>query len=409
MAFEYDILFIVSAGNYKDEIQFNISRQAFEDLDSGQLESTTLRNIVENNYSRKIIAPSESINALTIGACHSDSTTPNLNNSRKNLVQDSQTISPISRVGFGYKRSIKPDVLMPGGRALYRLHPIGPNATLRLENNSDNTEPGIKCACPGTAGEINKTNFSKGTSISTALATRLGSRLLDILDVLGADDPNLSSSYYTVLVKALIVHGSRWNSSSFEALSQSLTGVHGRYSKRNIFPYLGYGTVNESKILFCTDQRVTILGFGTLKEGQAHEFNFPLPNELSGHMIDKTLTITMAYNSPVNPNTRKYRKAHLYFDNVKNNELIDFDRIIYDFNASSAGTVQHDVLHGNKADAYLDNQYIKVKVNCREDSAKLIEEIKYGLCVTFEIQENVGISIYNGVRDRITQQIRPRV
>ena len=97
-------------------------------------------------------------------------------------VLPSQTLfSPATRLGFGFNRSIKPDILMPGGRQLYNA-PMQDSSTLYSVNNSI-IAPGQKVALHSSnQGDLNSEAFWRGTSNATALATRGAVRLYDMLD-----------------------------------------------------------------------------------------------------------------------------------------------------------------------------------------------------------------------------------
>ena len=165
-----------------------------------------------------------------------------------------------------------------------------------------------------------------------------------------------------------------------------------RKFKEYVGRFLGYGAANIAKVMACTDQRVTVLGFGKLRDGDGNEFVLPLPPSLSAVAQKRRLTITLAWLTPVNSRSQKYRIAHLWF-NPKNE--IALDRV-YDHNAVQRGTVQHEVLEGSKAVAFQDGDNIVIKVNCRADAGDITEPIRYGLAVTLEVAE--GISILRSIK-----------
>lgn len=129
--------------------------------------------------------------------------------------------------------------------------------------------------------------------------------------------------------------------------------------------------------------------------------------------IDKRLVITLGYLSPLNFNTSKYRKAQLYFDNLDKTKSghLELSRNSYDFDIAQKGTLQHDILTGNRADAFVDGDSITIQVNCRQDASGLDknQKIPYGLTVTMEILENIETEIYEEVELRLRQRIRPRL
>lgn len=418
LSYKYDILFVISAGNFSDDIILGIPEAEFDNLSDDELEKLALEEIVRTNFNRKILTPAESINSITVGAAHFDFSKTNNLYQRKNLIKSSSLLSPISRIGFGFRRSIKPEILMSGGRKLFRKSPIQnvlEKTVLRIESSPFNVNPpGNRSAFPGSSGQLNKSAYLCGTSNSAALTSRLAAQLYDVLISLSSEAGNnpVPSDFLTVIIKSLLVHSASWSESSDFLLKiiKNLPGSASNTSKKNILPYLGYGSIDPERILYCTEKRVTILGFGKLYDGQAHLYKFPLPPSLSRGKMDKKLTITLAYNSPLNFKTRQYRKAQVFFDNVKHNNHLELDRSYYDFRTSQLGTVQHDILIGDKADVFVDGDFLEIKINCREDASELGKlPIKYGLSVTLEVKENTDIKIYEEVRQRVQTRIRTNI
>lgn len=418
LSYEYDILFIISSGNQTENLVLDIPENDFDKLSEEEVQELVLRKIIETNYNRKILTPAESINAITVGASHNDYSKPGKLFQRKNLIKNPELLSPVSRIGFGYRKSVKPEILMPGGRKLYRKSPIQPDSTktvLKIETTPFfGNPPGNKAALPGYEGQLNAAGYLCGTSNAAALTTRLGAQLYEILLSLGNQEGEnvLKRKYFTVLIKCLLVHSASWESSSGILLEmiKKLSGTAKNTSKKNLLPFLGYGQVEPQKILYCTDQRVTLLGCGELSHEGAHLYRFPLPPSISSEKLYKKLTITLAYHSPLNHNTRKYRKAQLFFDNLRGNEYLELERPYYDFRTSRSGTVQHDILYGDKADVFVDGDVLTIKVNCREDASGLRRAaIKYGLAVTLELKEGIDVKIYEEIEQRIRPRIRPQV
>lgn len=418
LAHEFDLLFIISAGNYVEQLVLNVGEQEFDGLSTEEIEDLVLQEMVKTNFSRKILTPSESINNLTVGAAHQDYSNPGNLYQRKDVIDSPELPSPMSRIGFGYRKSIKPEILMAGGRKLYRKAPMQPNpdqTILRMESFvSAANPPGSQVAMPSHEGRTDGIGYLCGTSNSAALTSRLAVQLYNVLTNLTLDDGlPLDSNYLTVLIKSLLVHSAGWGKGSDKLLKivKNQPGVAKNTIRRNTLPYLGYGNVDPERILYCTDKRVTLLGYGALSKGNAHLYSFPLPTAISQKNIRKRLTVTLAYHSPLNFKTRKYRSAHLYFDNPKGNGHLELKRLSYDFNAAQSGTVQHDIMEGDKADVFVDGDSLNIKVNCREDASELGNAtlVKYGLAVTLEIAENVDIQIYEEIQQRLRTRIRPGV
>ena len=418
LSYEYDVLFIISAGNFSDDIVLDIPADKFDNLSSEEIQKLALVEIVKTNFNRKILTPAESINSLTVGASHFDYSELSELYQRKNLITDETILSPISRIGFGFRKSIKPEILMPGGRKLYRKIPIQNiqgKTVLRIESFPFTAQPpGNKSALPGNIGQLDKVGYLCGTSNSAALTTRLAAQLYEVLVGLGNEDVKntIHPDFHTVVIKSLLVHSASWSNASDYLLNiiKNLPGSATNTSKKNLLPYLGYGNVDSERILYCTEKRVTIIGYGELREDKAHLYKYPLPPSLSTGQIDKRLTITLSYISPLNFKTRQYRKALLFFDNLKHNNYVDLERSYYDFRTSQLGTVQHDILVGDKADVFVDGDFLNIKINCRGDASGLGKlPVKYGLSVTLEVKESSDIKIYEEIKQRVQTRIKPVV
>ena len=421
LSYKYNVLFIISAGNKPENIHLDMSESEFDSAAPEAIQKAALQKIIEENFDRKLLTPAESVNSLTVGSSHNDYSTPGNFPQRKDLLSCTHLLSPISRIGFGFNKSVKPEILMPGGKKLFRKAPIQPDKNktlLRIEDQILSFPPGNLVALPGPEGNLNYTGYLCGTSNSTALTSNLSIHLYEMLRGLNTELPinsRINEKYFTVILKSILTHSANWGEAQeiLKNIIQDLPSVARNTGNKNLFPYLGYGCIDSEKILYCTDHKVTLIGFGELtkeNEKNAHLYSFPLPPSMGQKRIEKKLVITLAWLSPLNFNTNKYRKAHLFFDNLTHNNHLTLSRSMYDYDAAQKGTLQHDILTGDRADAFIDGSTINIKINCREFASGLekTEKIKYGLCVTLEIKENNEVAIYEEVKQRIQQRIRPR-
>jgi len=117
----------------------------------------------------------------------------------------------------------------------------------------------------------------------------------------------------------------------------------------------------------------------------------------------RRLTITLAWFSPINIDNRKYRKANLSIEPP--GDVIGVKRINADWQQVKNGTVQHEVLEGKEVVAYQDDEFLNISVICREDADSLDKEVQYGLAVTLETAEGVGIPIYEEIREKISVSV----
>jgi len=293
---KYNVLFLVSAGNCPDDLDYSGHEGSFGNLlgNPAALRAESFRVIYNNNRHRKIIAPGESINALTVGASDSDGLDYTPTQGRHLLFGSPSSLSPLSRMGLGYRRSIKPELLVPGGRALYRER-IGQSVLTWIQGFS---EPGIKVAAPSGNGGLRGTIFTNGTSVSTAKLSHLAAKLHESLEESGLGE-NLTGNLFPLVAKSLLVHCASWDVASKQEILDAIQIANGN-EKDLIARFLGYGNLTPRRVLECTDKRVTLIGSGSLAADRAHQFNLPIPAAISGSTLWRSLTATLAWFSPVN-------------------------------------------------------------------------------------------------------------
>ena len=406
LAWNYQVLFIVSAGNQANRLELDVPRSRSRELSRAELERSVIKSVVSDGRNRRILSPAESLNSLTVSACHADASLP-LQTMSVDPFLTTGLPSVTSAQGPGYLRAIKPDILFPGGRQFVDEEFGASHERTTLGFNNLVTPPGQRVAAPGIEGDLNRTIHTRGTSNAAALASRGRATLLGLIDNLRDPSGNrVPVEFDVVLVKAILVHGADWS----DAMQSVEAAIKTRENKRNfnelLGRYLGYGLADVAKVMNCTERRVTVLGFGALDDEEGALFRFPLPPSLSAQKLRRRLTISLAWLSPVNASHRKYRIAHLWF-NLKG-ELAP-KRMFADHRAVTRGTVQHEILEGHKAMAFQDGDDIEIKISCRADAGDILAPVRFGLAVTLEVfeEENVlfPISIYEEVRERLAVRV----
>lgn len=401
LSIKYNVLFIVSSGNHATPIEISMPKSDFQALSDAEKEKLITKALYNDMRHRKLLSPSEGINGITVGAIHHDNSTI-VHMGDQIDPFDNILPSPVSAFGSGYRRSIKPDLVFYGGKQFYKLPLLSTGDTTSLEAAIFRLPPGQKVATPGGApGELNVTSFSSGTSNATALISRNASIIYEQLKQIIEDQTDIESSeeFEIPLLKSLLIHGSSWGDTG-ERLKDILSpSYNANKVKKLISQWMGYGLPDIDKVLHCTEQRATLIGFGKLNDGEAHLFRLPLPPSLSAQAIQKKLTVTLAWQSPVVPSTQKYRSASLWFE-VNHNSLAD-NRQNADHHAVRRGTIQHEIFMGNRAEPIVDGDFIEIKVNCKKDAANLVDPVAYGLALTLEVAEGVDIAIYNEIQTRI--------
>ncbi len=406
LSYKYGVLFCVSIGNVLADYNLEMGGEEFKKLKDEDQVKLTFTAINSNRRNRRILFPAEAINVISVGALHDDMSPSFPMGNRVDILPKRMLPSPVSAVGHGFRSSIKPEILFPGGRQLYQYKGDGVYGISDLPK-----APGQKVAGAAVnAGEINRILYTRGTSNATALASRSAGLIYDALEQLfyerGDDFPE---GNIAPLLKALLVHGASWGDTS-EVIS-SLLELAGHEKKKEIARFLGYGIPDIQKSLECTMNRATAIGFGSIEKDQRHEFRYPLPSSLSGMDIWRRLTITLAWLSPIVADNRKYRRAALAFEPKGLDERIGGGRSEAQWQQVKNGTIQHEIIEGKKVVAYLrgDGDELVIPVQCREDAGSLDIAIPYGIAVSLEVKEEVDIPIYEEVREAIEIPLREQL
>ena len=413
LSVKYNLLFIISSGNHTEKIDIGISGNDFLKLNTTERESLVVKKLYEDIRHRKLLSPAESINGLTVGALHADASQ---NVYLGNLFDpfQSELPSPVSSFGSGYRSSIKPDFIAPGGRVLYDTS-IGSN---HIEPRNRRIAPGHQVAAPSTqAGPPDKTRFCCGSSNSAALTSRAAGIAYDNFEAIFREQASDSdfSTFGILILKAALVHGCNWNKQGERLDTLLRNGGDGKKIRNRISKWLGYGVADFEKALGCNPQRATLLGFGQLNDGEAHVYQLPLPSSLNAKRIWRKFTVTLAWLSPVASTTQRYREAQLWFDfedgkdsRKKLESKLNVKGIDSDSQATRRGTVQHEIFEGETAATISGEDFLHIKVNCRKDARKISSPIRYGLIVSLEVAEGVDLPIYNEIRTRIAPAVEVR-
>lgn len=406
LAFQYRVLFLVSAGNHLTPIGIPADVN-LEDAD--ELQHEVLDFLRRNALSRRLLAPGESINALTIGAAHADASDAVADDDRLEPVQIGDLPAVLSPTATGFRRSVKPEILLPGGRQLVRPRP-GADGDLRLlDVVSSRRPPGLRVASPDGAGAVDRTAFLCGTSVANALAVGSAVMLLEQLDDLRARWGPLfpAAAFDAVLVKALLTHTAHWNDAR-NVLSAVLADAGKPSGRAAIVPFVGYGRAfPEQALVIPTANRITALYAADIGDGQAHTYTLPLPPALAGTTTDRRLTLTLAWLTPTNPRHRHYRRAALKLDPRDRAEVFG-DRQDAESYATKRGTLQHETLHGAAAVPYVDGDAATFVVSCRAEAGSLDDEVPYAIVLTLEAPVAVDVPIYTQVNERITVRVPVR-
>ena len=412
LSHRYGLLFVISAGNHIDDlVTDNMTSVEFEALDVGEKARAALRASAAAMAHRRILAPAESMNALTVGALHSDNIpTGPLPASTFDVWLDTGLCTVSSGLGPGISNAVKPDVLAPGGRHHVRLLPNGAGHLLRPIGKNSSLLGGILVAAPPAppAYDPNTTGRSVGTSIAAAITTGVAARVHEALEAAYDDFLAIPDSQRAVLLKALLVHCARWTAAR-DLIIEVIGPTDNKFAVRqkdNVRRYLGYGAIDMGMVLDCATDRATLWAVGRLQRGESHTFSVPLPAVMSGNPQLHELSATIAWFAPPRVGSTSYRGVRLKI--VEPSESVALFAVKAsgnqpDSNQVHRGTVIHRRWEGTKAAALAIDSTFELMVQREPDE---IDDLTPYAVVTTVTMPGVA-EVYTQVRDRIG--IKPKV
>jgi hypothetical protein len=418
-SWRYGLLIFVSAGNISATLPLDAATwNEIETATPEGRQAAVLGSILKERAHRRLLSPSESINCLTIGAAHRDQVAPNGFPAMAVDPYASAFLPNVtSALGLGFRRGVKPDILMPGGRELVRTNSthapiyIGPVAAPGMYC-------GVRVACPGVAGETNRSMHNVGTSVANALATHSALRILDALEELPDDaiHPAIDPAYHGVILKTLVVHSASWDADCVAALRPIINAdgsLYWEHEREELARFLGYGCADIERVLDCTEGRACFVGWGSISAGENDRYRVPLPPGLEGARGFRAVSATAGWLTPVNLNHRMYRMAKLevYPGSDKALSLgVDPSRSQPSHYAVARGTVTHKRWEGEKATPFVDGGDLVLDVSCKAAAGELDTAIPYAVAVSVEVGPDVQVAVYEEIvaRLRAAVPIRPR-
>ena len=404
LAHRYNVVVVVSGGNHPSSRPV-VPADVLPDPDAATAAAS--RSLHERARQRRLLSPAEALNVVTVGATHADAGAIVLPDTVVDLV-NAGAPATYSPVGFGFRRSVKPEVLLPGGRQIFRSPPPGATGLLEVEPaDTVATGPGVAVAAPGLLGEVDSVAYSCGTSNAAALATRSLNEIFDVLEALTVDaagSPFPDAQYHPVLAKALLIHAAGWH--ELAPTMREALGLSGHAIRRELTRLLGYGPVRDDRVAAADRVRVVLVGAGSATRDRRQTFRFPLPAALSASREWRRLTITLAWLSPVNVRSQRYRVARLWFKPPRDELAVD--PVEADRYAVEKGTVQHQVLEGDAAVAFVDGASLAIDVDCRADAGSLTSPVRFGLAASLEVSPRLRVDLHAQVAALLRQEVRDR-
>lgn len=396
LARDYNVLFVVSAGNFRGT----------ETLPRSDWRSEYPEYLLAEESS--IIDPAPALNVLTIGSLANHTATAN---EQKHGDQEVNELSPASedqpspftRHGPSLKGAIKPDLMAHGGNLAAPLRREG-EQWRKVDRNL-----GVLTLNHNFAGNLAFKSIS-GTSFAAPYVTHLAGRLLN-------NYPNASAN----LLRALLANHAEIPKPCTAALPEPL--------QDRVLDITGYGKIDEDTLFRSTDYEVVLLAEGSI-ENDAHQFyELPLPDSfLRSKRVTRSLRVTLAYSPPVRTTRMEYMATKINFRLVKGANL---EEVQVHFNQDHKKSVD-TIADARAADRTITSQqrekgtlqssiwkFRQLKpsekwfvVVTRQDKEwggmQCAEFENYALVVTVSDRENQQAELYAQIQDRIRAQARIR-
>ena len=418
------ILFVVSAGNIASNLPIpDVTLGAFEGLSLPERQKLVHAAQQRHRYERTLLAPSEALNALTVGAASLDPA-PSLANPAPTTIQiheEGDIVPAISSgLGLGPFRAIKPDLMAIGGR--HELRALQAGDDLRLGVVPQSARSGLRVA---TAGPGSPQSRDRGTSCAAALVTRsLLNAAAELTEEGGPyEGRELARNELALLTRALAINAGRWPDPAKELYAAEMAAHGGRFQQagEEVARHFGYGFLDPDLMREAPLHGVTLVGLGQVRKDRGTIFDMPLPPSLSGDSIHRSMLVTLTWFSPVEPARARYRLAAL--------EAIaaDLDEPQYEaedkhWNLAmkseppavaiiKRGTAwSRRLVHDRvRAPEFDDSATVPIRVQCRDASGGGLDpdlDIPFAIAVTLQVAATAEYDVHQEIQDKLLVRLR---
>ena len=424
-SYKVGVLFVVSAGNISGDLEIrDMTSSDFENFSISDRQSLVRTAQSRQRHERTLLSPSEALNVFTIGAASldSDPSATGVTPGTVEICQPGEILPAISTgTGLGPFRCIKPDLIATGGRHEIKLLPRGHALGLYVVQETPQTGLAVARSIKGK----HEYSRSRGTSCATALVTRF---LVGAAAALTEEDgpyggEELSRIDLALLTRALAVNGAIWPETAetfYRAECTRLGGRRHQQAAEEVVRHFGYGFLNPELMSEAPLHGATLVGLGSIQKDRGVIFDMPLPPFLSGDTIGRSMLVTLAWFSPVEPTRARYRLAALEAiaadgsmqeDGEKDDEWgLGMKSAPPNKYLISRGTIwsQRLVHKRKKVTKFVDDATLPIRVQCRDASGGGLnrdEEIRFAMVVTLQLEEAVRYDIHEQIRDRLLIRI----
>jgi hypothetical protein len=397
LAREYDILFVVSAGNFRGT----------ENLPKADWRAEYPEYLLAPESI--IIDPAPALNVLTVGALASH--TANLNEQKHGEKEINALTpagedqpAPFTRHGPSIKGAIKPEMVAHGGNLAAPMRQEG------QQFQADTRRLGVLVPNHDFIGSTLLKDIS-GTSFSAPYVTHLAGRLLNTY-------PRASAN----LLRALLVNHADVPPACHSAFPKPMA--------ERMREVVGYGKVNVDTLFRSTDDKVVLIAELAIENDSHQFFELPLPDEfLRSKRATRRIVVSLAYCPPVKTTRMEYLATKISYRLVKGESLDDVQKhfnqklkmvedSIPDASATNRTVTSQERERGTVQSSIWTLKQLSPKqkwfvVVTRQDKEwgrpLCLDEERYALVVSISDRENLEARLYAQIQARVRQQIQARV
>ena len=408
LARQYDVLFVVSAGNFVGSEKPPIPRESWRDEYPEYLLSNE----------SVIIDPAPALNVLTVGSL-----------ARYNATLDAQRYpeisqlspafenqpSPFTRHGPSVKGALKPELVATGGNLANPMRQQGEQWRIDMRGL------GVLTCHHQFIGNTLFKEIS-GTSFATPYITHLAGRLLN-------EYPNASAN----LLRAMLVNHANLPNETTTVFPEEMQAHYKKAPEtlhRDIArDVAGYGLIDEDTLYRSTENEVVLMAEDRI-ENNAHQFfELPLPPDyLRSQLATRELRVTLAYFPAVRTTRLDYLATRISYRLVKGQSLEEVQSHFNHDTQNDTETRNDDAISNRCISAQLRDKgtvqssvwrfrrrnptekwFIVVTRQDRDWGETLsLEQEPYALVVTVTDRDNEQAQLYTQISQRIQEQERMR-
>ncbi len=411
---EYDILFVISTGNYNYPSAEGIIK--------------SYPNYFYENNNARIIDPAASITSITVGGL-SNSSIP-FSSQDEHLqtlaISKENEIASITRVGPGIGKAVKPEFVAHSGDTAFNIlrKNLAQNIGLQILSFSNElSNDGLFCWDYGTSfaapyiSHISALVSEKYPEASNnllrailACSAKIPNEIVKQIDGILAKniDPNSIEKHYKHNVKGSI-----------------------RLNKNKILHYTaGYGYPNKTFAVDSFEDHVVLMAdmkeSNAIESDKTHIFEIPIPKEFIQAKGKKRIIVALAFNPEVRKTRLEYASCNMSFELIRGHSLQE----VYSVCSSQAGlenkserfekkyvcsmdmcsktmreygTLQKGVFEFTRSD-YGESYYLVV--DCKKNWSTQAQN--YAISVVYETTDE-SVQLYSRIRNRIRNREREKV